>query len=884
MNLLAGWRRQVADRTNSPWPGPRPMRAGRDDRSALVGRDDDLDTIVQLIKDTPVVVLTGASGVGKTSVLQLGLLRTLKGAGYTVLVCDDWNRSSEVPSVDSLIYREAADQLSPLARLSLGDGRGLLDTFEELYSDHAVIILDQFEELIRYQRKEYQKVLRWIERAASKTNVHIVISLRVEYEYELNGPSGLKVGPFDRIDYPLPPITDRRWIKEIIDGGTRDPEVPAINDDSRNLLLDAWESAAGPDAASERGLLHLQALLFVLWMTKAKDLPTIALSAGPEGDDAGDEGDDAGDELTHALARLASVGEENESTWTDSDASDLFSRALARAVHVLLGECREACSPSKDGSWPGLDPVLSVRALALAQSMSGFLSSGGYKVSQAREDLASFAIFSQGASALEQYAPNVKAAGKKLADLVDSSAPSALDDDTEVFDWLSESRADLGLEPPTGWPWEMDPRDVAGGVLLGLRPEDSLIEEFRSFYFALEWLRICELVRITTPFRGKTMVTLIHDLFGGGLVEWSRSVTQGADVAVHQFAAIRGVELEWKKNLASSTISEPVVANLRWRTCDVRADFEQVTFVNCDFRGTRFLGSSFRGASFVNCMLDDVEFLECTIIGSPSSETESSEQPDRPPSFFIRYAPPSLLSSLQWYREPRRQGEDSQQSDEEIGLYSQTAGIAAVPANCSIDKRVMLLEPQTEGLSMFGGRISSLKVRACTFQAGGRLALRHVAGTSIEFADQMQARVDIQGAAIRGLTITRPIDPDDEKWADQLIEQPDPRFELNFNHSKIINAWFGVGLSGTATFDDCLMLQVFNAADRDAFKVVTKESSPYGVVNVEPFEPDDPKNVKPPTAESLGDLRTLVREASSAIDYRERPLPEELGLWLGDVD
>jgi hypothetical protein len=63
MNRLSAWRKQVALRTDSPWPGPRPMRAGRDSRSALVGRSGDSKNFARLVYDSDVVVFTGASGL-----------------------------------------------------------------------------------------------------------------------------------------------------------------------------------------------------------------------------------------------------------------------------------------------------------------------------------------------------------------------------------------------------------------------------------------------------------------------------------------------------------------------------------------------------------------------------------------------------------------------------------------------------------------------------------------------------------------------------------------------------------------------------------------------------------------------------------------------------
>src|SRR5690606_39092502 len=97
-------------------------------------------------------------------------------------------------------------------------------------------------------------------------------------------------------------------------------------------------------------------------------------------------------------------------------------------------------------------------------------------------------------------------------------------------------------------------------------------------------------------------------------------------------------------------------------------------------------------------------------------------------------------------------------------LYSDTAGFPALPWTGREGPRVVPFRDgegqragQTGGLVMFGGRLSSFKVRACGFEQGGRLALRHVAGSQVELSEQTHVALDIFAAAVRGLTVTRPV-------------------------------------------------------------------------------------------------------------------------------
>ena len=863
MNLLPAWRARVEEAIRTPWPGPRPMRAGRDDPAALVGRVDDSREFVKLIYKTPLVVFTGRSGVGKTSMLQVDLLPTLLGNGYKPLVVNDWSSSPKASSFDELVLGQVYEKLPPRVRVAIKRGGSLLATLGDLYPDRGVLILDQFEELIRYQPREFQRVLRWIEDAA-RGHVRIVISLRVEHEHNLNGEFGIRLGAVEWERFELKPITHLEHVRRVIQRG--EGRSDRISPAAVNLLLEEWRKAGDTGDPKDRGLLHLQALLFVLWVAKKNKSIT-----------------------AHDVWRLkARLESRRAAAGADPVEPEgvLFGGALTEAVRVFLRSCSDSCKPDPSFNWPGLDAVLVDRARNLVGSIGENLSSGGYKVNQSRERLAELAILHDGVGGLRHHYEASELARTRLVASVDA-ARTASASRTESHDWLSITRADLCEDQvPIGRPWELDPLDTTGGVLLGLRPVDSLIEEYRSFYFALEWLTVCELVRITTPPKGQTIVSLVHDLFGDGIASWRDRAKTDASAVVSRLAAIRGVEIDWSSDGDASSDLGPIVANIRWRSCDVTAKFRGTTFVNCDFRGTRFVESTFAGVSFVNCMLDDAEFLRCEVIGSPDETVERrapntpSEQPSgKPPAFFVANAPKSLLKSLAWYREPR-----STDSLADLGLYSQTAGLAAVPARDNVDEYAIPFEAPVGGLSLFGGRISSLKVRECDFVSGGRLALHHVAGTSVEIADQTHVNLDVNNAALRGLTITRPVQRD---WKGSSLERRHELggdvFDLSFRHSRIVNLWFGIGLKGDAVFDDCTVWQVFNAADREDLLVkVTERSGVYGPVNVEPVAGNQFADLHP---DSLGTMRDLVREMSMVIDYRAHPFESELrGPWGDNPD
>ena len=75
------WLAAFSGLESCPWPGPRPLRSG-DDRHLLCGRDEDKASFLNEVDSYRVIFLTGSSGVGKTSLLQRGLVPELEERGY----------------------------------------------------------------------------------------------------------------------------------------------------------------------------------------------------------------------------------------------------------------------------------------------------------------------------------------------------------------------------------------------------------------------------------------------------------------------------------------------------------------------------------------------------------------------------------------------------------------------------------------------------------------------------------------------------------------------------------------------------------------------------------------------------------------------------------
>jgi WD40 repeat protein len=67
----------------TPYVGPRPFTLG--DRERFFGRDDEVDELVSLVIAHPVVLIYALSGVGKSSLVNAGLVPMLREEGYAAL-------------------------------------------------------------------------------------------------------------------------------------------------------------------------------------------------------------------------------------------------------------------------------------------------------------------------------------------------------------------------------------------------------------------------------------------------------------------------------------------------------------------------------------------------------------------------------------------------------------------------------------------------------------------------------------------------------------------------------------------------------------------------------------------------------------------------------
>jgi hypothetical protein len=923
---LTQWRANLReDAQKIPWRGPQPLREG----DHLVSRSRVIRDFMEELKFKPLIVLSAASGAGKSSLLEAGLLPKLRSRRVPI-ICSEWARpgTGTIPNdLERFLCELAADTLEPSLAEKAANylQRGGHEPFTSFVTEHiprtAVVILDQFEELIRLNRPAFLSALDWIHRATTANHIRVVISLRLEYTHELRHLEKL-MAPREVRRFDLEPVTSPEAVAEIVNLGTGGKQIEQVTDKFVRAVVEAWEDA---DSAPRSGLLGLQALLYSTFRTM---LEQEATAIGPE--------------VFSKYVPLARVDREPpsaEGAHAAPSNSTPFDAALPEAAKMKVESCLAALRGTNGQT---LDPYLESGTAELVRETTQHLDSGGFKLHREVWELAQRCLDRE----LELLGHDLDTARAILNRV--AKATSALDSSTTLpnsarYDLLAEpalslSRAAVEDALLRGQPWTLDRHEVTSGPMLGLSADQVLVEEFRRFLFALTWLKESSLVRITAaPSENQWVVSLIHDGFGKALAEWAKDYPHGPLTELTRLTGSRGQTFRWARRGNKPTkstdvapwpeLNQTTILNVRWRDCEVPGLYVKgVRFVNCDFRGTRFKQCAFEGVVFVNCLLDGVTFSECTVIGSAGEYVgyygENKGAPDvvLAPSFEIPVTGESLdraearalhreIEALRWYR-----GE----SEPADGLVSHTSGMSVVPLTAehralfedasdsedALDDGMLVskpwrgpLPPVAGGLSMLGGRLSSLMFRRTTFlpdDAGteGEIALRLVTGTALDVVEHSKGtlRLTITGSAVRGLTVTGHHGKDDMA-----------NVEIHINDCLLTQTWFGDGLKGVATIKGSRLWHLTNlsspnatrkAAKNDPGKqllAVTVQDSRYAhLANIRvPGRDADGLEVPPPfdvDADSPIDKisfvlnevdRSAIAALSSRMDYQSSPAEAE---------
>jgi hypothetical protein len=173
------------DLSNSPYPGLRPFH--EKDAAFFYGRKREIRIIAANVQSEPLTILYGASGVGKSSLLQAGVIPELKGdrCDSNAIYFREWQDSNKV-----------ADLVAEIAALSEVTGKSI--TSLPSTTTPCFILLDQFEEFLLYHLPDDETgkamdaaLARLINRSGPESGV--LIGIREDSLSELDKRFGLRI-------------------------------------------------------------------------------------------------------------------------------------------------------------------------------------------------------------------------------------------------------------------------------------------------------------------------------------------------------------------------------------------------------------------------------------------------------------------------------------------------------------------------------------------------------------------------------------------------------------------------------------------------------------------------------------------------------------------
>lgn len=802
---LSRWAKALAaEEDRCPWPGPRPFRKGT--HYPLVGRDRDRERFRHVVEQHRLVFLTGSSGVGKSSLLEAGLVPELESAGYTVLVCREWSgRDSASRPADFLaekVRAALARERSDAEMSAYSSDRRIFWELRDELGAQGVLVLDQFEELIRYVPSLRDRIFALLAEINARLPLKLVLSFRDEYLLQLRGLERL-AQPFSISQYVLDEV-DPEHVGEIITSANALPgRGEAIAPGAANDLVEIWnEARTEGDAEAVHpgqrvGLLHLQALLYVLH------------------DEAG------GGAISAADIEVFAAGKTGE---------ELFFAGLQKSIDVKLDRCRRAAAEAD------LDRYLIEGAADVVARLVRHLSSAGYKLVRDARDLVDVTMQEE----IEGlYGANRDNPYRALLDaIVNAVVPDGreseerihlLDDDRLQIARAADARLrTIGGDEPglQSWverltvelpPGEADPRELTSGPMRGLRTDAVLIEELRRFVFAVLWLERTSLVRLSTAGGAGLMVSLIHDGFGDALLAWSDAQLQASRGALHAITAPRGASFDWLSRVDDEGGDDPmlvneeprVFANLRWRGAGVHAALRNVVFVNCDFRSTFFRACEFAGVTFVNCQLENVVLMRCAISSFSAADlphrSTSAKGPD--PVFALPAESPGLagvdrdwLQVVASYR-----GIDRECSS----LLAQVPELPAVPVAEAPDAAAVW-RPYSGGIAIYGSRVSSTVIRAGV----GDVVLHNCSGSGFHVVEHGGGEISLLGSELRQVQLSS--------------EGESAEMRIRATDSSLAQVWLDRGLRGSFAAQGGSLLHLWN--DSDAMTAEVTAATVHGVV------------------------------------------------------
>lgn len=507
-------------------------------------------------------LLRGPSGVGKTSLLRAGVLPELDRRGqepsapFRAILLREWGSFAEAS--DLILARTLAETLGEAY-----DGQSTVVEIAQRacrQSGRLVLVFDQFEEVLRMGRGTASVVTdSVVDLYKSALPLHLVISLREEYVHHL-GRLEFAAGGLTRRSVVLKHMR-RDAVRDALERIAKTGDVE-LRDDAAARVLAWFEEGYESPRAAEGGvdLLVTQTIMRELYEQASRQAEAAPSSRGVVIDRP----------LLDEYSGQRAV-------------RDIVREALIRWIQRAVDGGPRPISATPPG-WKGPPEELNGLVLALALRLGGRLSSGGYKLLLAQEQLARHVL-----------GRDLQALGHPPAHV-----PALLRGDAVPLPSAAED-APAGLAARCGWG-----RDEASG---------QLVLAYREL---IERLRRENIIKTSIDPQRGPILELVHDGMAEALDAWAEREARSLRGPLFAPTPVRGWDI-----LLPTLVQGLRIHKVAWKGCAIqaakqgaRSRLEDVVFDGADLRGTIFLSCDLERVRFVGCNLTGVVFLDCRLGGA----------------------------------------------------------------------------------------------------------------------------------------------------------------------------------------------------------------------------------------------------------------------------
>ncbi|HET7293896.1 MAG TPA: protein kinase [Vicinamibacteria bacterium] len=163
-----------------PYPGLASFT--EEDAEYFFGREVEVEAVWKKLRRPRLLALVGPSGAGKSSFLRAGLLPTLPGTWKAVITTPGGRPFQSLARALAPVFAGDAQATDALLRFEEPDTAvSLLRRFRQR-NEHALLIVDQFEELFTLNGAEVQEAFaKLLGRLVLEADLHVVLSLRDDF-------------------------------------------------------------------------------------------------------------------------------------------------------------------------------------------------------------------------------------------------------------------------------------------------------------------------------------------------------------------------------------------------------------------------------------------------------------------------------------------------------------------------------------------------------------------------------------------------------------------------------------------------------------------------------------------------------------------------------